>query len=246
MNMATDPFKQLDVIRSASAQGRRIKDGYRLMFKPDLWVKAYAKLAPHPGNMTPGMDGQTIDGFNLKIIDDLIRQLQEGSFRFSPVRRAYIPKKNGKQRPLGVPDFKDKLVQEIIRMILENIYEPVFSENSHGFRPHRSCHTALSQIKNTWKGLVWCIEGDIKGFFDNISHTGLISILEKKIEDRRFLRLLHNALKCGYVEDWKFHVTYSGTPQGGIVSPVLSNIYLNELEGVSHPGYVESNKSGGG
>jgi len=200
------------------------------MFKPDLWVKAYAKLAPHPGNMTPGMDGQTIDGFNLKIIDDLIRQLQEESFRFSPVRRAYIPKKNGKQRPLGVPDFKDKLVQEIIRMILENIYEPVFSENSHGFRPHRSCHTALSQIKNTWKGLVWCIEGDIKGFFDNISHTGLISILEKKIEDRRFLRLLHNALKCGYVEDWKFHVTYSGTPQGGIVSPVLSNIYLNELD----------------
>ena len=131
---------------------------------------------------------------------------------------------------MGIPNFKDRLVQEVIRTILENIYEPVFSENAHGFRPCRSCQTALSQIKNTWKGLVWCIEGDIKGFFDNICHTKLISILEKKIDDRKFLLLIHNALKCGYLEDWKFHTTYSGTPQGGIVSPVLANIYLNELD----------------
>jgi group II intron reverse transcriptase/maturase len=230
MNMASNPFKQLDVIRKASAQGRCITDCYRLMFKRDLWIKAYAKLAPNPGNMTKGTDDQTIDGFKLKMIDDLIRKLREGTFRFSPVRRTFIPKKTGKLRPLGIPNFKDKLVQEVCRMILENIYEPVFSENTHGFRPKRSCHTALSQIKNTWRGLVWCIEGDIEGFFDNISHTKLISILEKKIDDRRFLRLIHNALKCGYMEDWKYHKTYSGTPQGGIVSPILANIYLNELD----------------
>jgi len=230
MNMAADPFRQLDAIRNASTNGSRITDCYRLMFKKELWVKAYAKLAPNPGNLTKGTDDQTIDGFNLKLIDDLINKLRSGTFRFSPVRRTYIPKSNGKLRPLGVPNFKDKLVQEVIRMILENIYEPVFSENSHGFRPNRSCHTALSQVKNTWKGLMWCIEGDIKSFFDNIDHTKLISILGQKIDDRRFLLLIHNALKCGYFEDWKYHQTFSGTPQGGIISPVLANVYLNEFD----------------
>lgn len=168
--MASNPFKQLEVIRIASAKSRPISDCYRLMYKKELWIKAYSKLAPNPGNMTQGLDNQTIDGFNLKLIDNLINQLQESKFRFSPVRRVIIPKKNGKKRPLGVPNFKDKLVQEVMRMILENIYEPTFSENSHGFRPGRSCLTALSQIKNTWKGLTWCIEGDIKGFLDLSSY----------------------------------------------------------------------------
>jgi group II intron reverse transcriptase/maturase len=229
--MATNPFKQLDVIRIASAKGSRITDCYKLMYSHELWIKAYAKLAPNPGNLTQGTDSQTIDGFNLKLISELIEALRQEKFRFSPVRRAYIPKKNkGAKRPLGVPSFKDKLVQEVMRMILQNIYEPIFSANSHGFREGHSCHTALSQIKNTWKGLVWCIEGDIKGFFDNISHTKLLSILEQKIDDRRFLLLIHNALKCGYIEDWTYHKTYSGTPQGGTISPILANVYLHELD----------------
>jgi len=229
--MATNPFRQLDVIRKASAKGSRIKDCLRLMYQKELWLKAYAKLAPNPGNLTQGTDSQTIDGFNLKLIDELIEQLRLGKFRFPPVRRAYIPKKNKREkRPLGVPSFKDKLVQEVMRMILANIYEPIFSENSHGFREGYSCHTALSQIKNTWKGMIWCIEGDIKSFFNNINHTKLISILEKKIDDRRFLLLIHNALKCGYIEDWTYHKTYSGTAQGGVISPILANVYLHEFD----------------
>ncbi len=228
--MATNPFRQLDVIRNVSLHDRKVTDCYRLMYNKELWIKAYAKLYPNAGNLTKGTTEETIDGFSLEKIDEIIEQLKDGTFRFSPVRRVYIPKSNGKKRPLGVPNFRDKLVQEVMRMIVVNIYDPVFSSNSHGFREGRSCHTALSQIKNTWKGLTWCIEGDIKGFFDNINHQILIKIISKKIEDRRFLLLLHNALTCGAMENWQYNNTYSGTPQGGIVSPLLANIYLHELD----------------
>jgi group II intron reverse transcriptase/maturase len=230
MNMAKNPFHQLDVIRKASQNGKIITDCYRLMYKKELWIKAYVKLYPNSGNLTKGTSNETIDGFSLQKIDKIIEQLKTGTFRFAPVRRVYIPKANGKKRPLGVPNFKDKLVQEVMRMILENVYEPIFSNNSHGFREGRSCHTALSQIKNTWKGLTWCIEGDIKGFFDHINHTVLLKLVSKKIDDRRFLLLIHNALKSGVMENWTYHKTYSGTPQGGIISPILANIYLHEFD----------------
>lgn len=228
--MATNPFRQLDVIRNASQNGHKVTDCYRLMYNKQLWIKAYAKLYPNAGNLTKGTTEETIDGFSLQKIDKIIEELKAESFRFSPVRRVYIPKSNGKKRPLGVPNFQDKLVQEVMRMIMDNIYEPVFSSNSHGFRGGKSCHTALSQIKNTWKGLTWCIEGDIKGFFDNINHQILIKLISKKIVDRRFLLLIHNALTCGVIEDWQFNKTYSGTPQGGIISPLLANIYLHEFD----------------
>ncbi|SIS50563.1 reverse transcriptase/maturase family protein [Salimicrobium flavidum] len=228
--MATNPFRQLDVIRDVSFHGRKVTDCYRLMYNKELWIKAYAKLYPNAGNLMKGTTEETIDGFTLQKIDEIIEHLKAGTFRFSPVRRVYIPKSNGKKRPLGVPNFQDKLVQEVMRMIIDNIYAPVFSSNSHGFREGRSCHTALSQIKNTWKGLTWCIEGDIKGFFDNINHQLLIKFISKKIEDRRFLLLIHNALTCGVMEDWQFNKTYSGTPQGGIISPLLANIYLHEFD----------------
>lgn len=230
MNMATNPFRQLDVIRNASKEGKIITDCYRLMYKKELWIKAYAKLYQNSGNLTKGTSEETIDGFSLQKIDDIIEELKAGTFRFAPVRRVYIPKANGKKRPLGVPNFKDKLVQEVMRMVLENVYEPTFSENSHGFREGRSCHTTLSQIKNTWKGLTWCIEGDIKGFFDNIDHTVLLKLISRKINDCRFLLLIHNVLSSGVMENWTFHKTYSGTPQGGIISPLLANIYLNEFD----------------
>jgi group II intron reverse transcriptase/maturase len=230
MNMAKNPFYQLDVIRNASQEGKKITDCYRLMYKKELWIKAYAKLYPNAGNLTKGTSEETIDGFSLTKIDEIIELLKAEDFRFSPVRRVYIPKVNGKKRPLGVPNFKDKLVQEVMRMILENVYVLTFSDNSHGFREGRSCHTALSQIKNTWKGLTWCIEGDIKGFFDHINHSVLLNLISKKIDDHRFLLLIHNALSCGVMENWTYHKTYSGTPQGGIISPLLANIYLHEFD----------------
>ena len=126
--------------------------------------------------------------------------------------------------------FDDKLVQEVIRMILEAIYEGSFEYKSHGFRPYRSCHTALTQISKPFNGVKWFIEGDIKGFFDNINHDMMIGILQERIVDERFIRLIRKFLNAGYIEEWVFHKTYSGTPQGGIISPILANIYLDKLD----------------
>ncbi|MDQ0217002.1 hypothetical protein ELQ35_09275 [Peribacillus cavernae] len=203
---------------------------YRNLYNTDFYLKAYEKLYAKEGNMTEGTDGQTIDGFSVRRIERLIEKLKDESYQPNPARRVYIPKKDGKQRPLGIPSFDDKLVQEVIRSILEAIYERNFSIDSHGFRKRKSCHTALMQIKRNFTGIKWWIEGDIKGFFDNIDHEILLNLLRKRIKDEKFLRLISKFLKAGYLEDFRFVNTYSGTPQGGIISPILSNIYLNELD----------------
>jgi len=180
--------------------------------------------------MTKGTDNQTIDGMSLKRIEKIITSLKDESYQPKPSRRTYIPKKNGKMRPLGIPSFEDKLLQEVIRMILEAIYEGYFEETSHGFRPNKSCHTALTKIQTTFTGVKWFIEGDIKGFFDSINHNVMISILKERIIDERFIRLIRKFLNAGYMEDWAFHKTYSGCPQGGIISPILANIYLDRFD----------------
>lgn len=180
--------------------------------------------------MTKGSDSQTIDGMSLKRIENLIDALKNETYQPKPARRTYIPKKNGKMRPLGIPSFNDKLVQEVLRMMLGAIYEGSFENTSHGFRPKRSCHTALIQVQKNFTAAKWFIEGDIEGFFDNISHDVLIGILRERIADDRFIRLMWKFLKAGYIEDWTFHKTYSGTPQGGIISPILANIYLDKLD----------------
>lgn len=203
---------------------------YRYLFSEEMFAVAYQRIYAKQGNMTPGTDGKTIDEMSLERIERLIVSLKDESYQPHPARRVYIPKKNGKKRPLGIPSFEDKLVQEVVRLLLEAIYEGHFEGTSHGFRPHRSCHTALGMIQKSFAGAKWFIEGDIKGFFDNIDHNVLISILRERISDERFLRLIRKFLNAGYVEDWKYNKTYSGTPQGGIISPMLANIYLDKLD----------------
>ena len=185
---------------------------YRILFNEEMYAVAYQKIYPNEGNHTCGTDGKNIDGMSIERIKSLIESLKDESYQPHPSRRTYIPKKNGKMRPLGIPAIDDKLVQEVVKMILEAIYEEQFETCSHGFRPHRSCHTALDYIKTAFTGVKWFIEGDIKGFFDNINHDVMIDILHVRIKDERFLRLLRKFLKAGYMEQWRFHKTYSGTP----------------------------------
>lgn len=203
---------------------------YRILFNEEMFYVAYQRIYAKEGNMTKGSDGQNIDNMSLKRIEKLIDTLKNETYQPQPSRRVYIPKKNGKKRPLGIPTFNDKLIQEVVRMVLEAIYEGSFENTSHGFRPNRSCHTALTHIQREFNGAKWFIEGDIKGFFDNISHDVLINILMERIGDERFIRLIRKFMKAGYVESWQFHNTYSGTPQGGIISPILANIYLDKLD----------------
>lgn len=203
---------------------------FQKLYNTDLWVMAYERIAANPGSMTPGnRKNNTADGMGMERINRLITELKTSRYKPAPARRTYVPKADGRQRPIGMPDFDDKLVQTVIRLILEAIYEPQFSNASHGFRPNRSCHTALQEVKKM-TGTRWWIEADVRGFFDNLSHQTLLRILRKRITDNRFLHLIEQFLRAGYIEDWQYHHTYSGVPQGGNLSPILSNIYLNELD----------------
>jgi group II intron reverse transcriptase/maturase len=218
-------------MRKCSINGHRVKDLFQMILNaPDLWEQAYGNIYANKGGMTPGVDGRTIDGYSDERAANLRELLRENRYVPTPVQRVYIPKPNGKLRPLGMPTTDDKLVQEVWRMVLESTYEPVFHDTSHGFRPKRSCHTALKNIAY-WSGTKWFIEFDIEGYFDNIDHKILMGLLEKKIDDEKFLNVIRKMAKAGYVENWKYHGSYSGTPQGGVISPILANIYLHELDG---------------
>lgn len=203
---------------------------YRLLYHPTLFLKAYGRISANKGAMTQGVNSETVDEMSLQKINAIIEKIKYERYRWLPVRRRDIPKANGKTRPLGIPCWSDKLLQEVMRSILEAYYDPQFSDNSHGFRPNRGCHTALKQIKYNWHGTKWFIEGDIKGYFNNINHEILMGILQENIKDNRFLRLIHNLLKAGYINDYNYYPTMSGTPQGGIISPILANIYLDKLD----------------
>lgn len=209
----------------------RFKRLYRNLYNPEFFLLAYRNIASSQGSMTAGVDGQTLDGMSMARIDRIIGSLKDHSYQPNPVRRTYIAKKNSsKKRPLGIPSTDDKLTQEVVRMMLEAIYEPIFSENSHGFRPYRSCHTALRKVQVKFNAVRWVVEGDIKGCFDNIDHHILVELLRRRIDDEYFIALIWKFLKAGYMEKWEYSKTYSGTPQGSGASPVLANVYLHELD----------------
>ena len=224
-----------DILKRINQCSRDHKDGvftrlYRYLLREDVYFMAYQKLYANDGALTKGSNEDTADGFGAEYVESIITDLRNGTYVTTPLRRTYIRKRNGKLRPLSIPSFRDKLLQEVIRMFLEAIYEPTFDEWSHGFRPNRSCHTALKQVSRDFKGVPWIIEGDIHACFDCIDHDVLLSILSRKIKDSRFINIIRAFLKTGYIEDWTYNNTYSGTPQGGICSPILANIYLTELD----------------
>lgn len=222
--------KRLEQLPTLSVAGKRINGLFNLMKCDLLWETALRKVARNKGATTPGVDGQTFKGFGPERMNQLQARVFSGVWRPAPVRRVHIPKANGKTRPLGIPTVDDRLLQEVVRSLLERIYEPVFSEHSHGFRKGRSCHTALDHIQNAWTGMKWFVDVDVVGYFDNIDHDILLELLRKRIDDDKFIDLIRRMLKAGYIEDWTLHPTYSGTPQGGVVSPILANIYLHELD----------------
>jgi group II intron reverse transcriptase/maturase len=221
----------LGLIRERGSKGLPLERVYRLLFSRELYLTAYGRIYRNKGAMTPGTTEETVDAMSLQKIDAMIDVIRQERYQWAPARRVSIEKKHStKKRPLGIPSWSDKLLQEVIRMILEAYYEPTFSPHSHGFRPERGCHTALREIYQTWTGVVWFLEGDIAQCFTSLDHPLLVEILSENIHDGRFVRLIKELLKAGYLEDWKFHETQSGTPQGGICSPVLSNIYLHRLD----------------
>jgi group II intron reverse transcriptase/maturase len=220
----------LSVLRDRGGKGLPCTQLYRQMFNRDLYLLAYGNIYSNQGAMTPGVGEETADGMSEGKIEQIIGLMRQEKYRFSPARRVYIPKKNGRLRPLGMPTWSDKLVGEVVRLLLEAFYDPQFLDSSHGFRKSRGCHTALREIGNTWTGTTWFIEGDISDCFGSLDHEILLRILAEKIHDHRFLRLIRNMLKAGYLEDWDYRDTLSGVPQGGTVSPVLSNIYLDKLD----------------
>ncbi len=236
----------LGIIRNRGTRGLPVNDLYRQLWNPNLYLMAYGRLAKNDGALTPGATPETADGMKMDDIHAIIEALRFERYRWTPARRVYIPKANGKRRPLGLPTWSDKVLQEVMRLLLEAYYEPQFSDQSHGFRPKRGCHTAFTEITRTWTGTTWFIEGDIAGCFDNIDHKVLLEILGENIQDNRFLRLVSNLLRAGYLEDWKLNATHSGTPQGGVVSPILANVYLDRLdrfvEGVLLPAYNRGKK----
>jgi group II intron reverse transcriptase/maturase len=220
----------LGVLRERGRRGLPLNELYRQVFNPQLYLLAYGRIYANKGAMTPGATQETADGMSQAKIGRIIDAMRHERYRFAPVRRVHIPKKNGKTRPLGLPTWSDKLVGEVVRLLLEAYYEPVFSERSHGFRPGRGCHTALREIASTWTGTAWFIEGDIADCFGSLGHDLMIKILAERICDNRFLRLVRNMLTAGYLEDWKWGATLSGAPQGGVASPILSSIYLHKLD----------------
>src|SRR2546430_1369404 len=220
----------LGLLRERGKRGLPLNRIYRQLYNRNLYLTAYGRVYRNAGSMTPGVTEETADGPALETFDTITQALRQERYQWQPARRTYILKKNGKKRPLGLPVWSDKLLAEVMRMILDAYFDGTFSDHSHGFRPERGCHTALREIYHTWKGTTWIIEGDIADCFGSLNHELIVSALSEHIQDGRFLNLIKKLLDAGYMEEWKFNRTLSGVPQGSILSPVLSNILLSKLD----------------
>jgi group II intron reverse transcriptase/maturase len=220
------------LVRLAKADpSKRFDRLFREVAKADFLMFAFEQIKDNKGSGTPGVDGQTKTDWSYAQAEELARSLRDGTYTPTPVRRVYIPKKSGKLRPLGIPTFADRVVQCALKLILEALYEPVFLDCSHGFRPRRGCHTALAAVYDNPKVRIdWVVEGDIQGCFDNVNHHILIRLLQRRIADDRLLQLIAQFLQAGYFEREEWNPTKAGTPQGGVLSPLLANIYLHELD----------------
>ena len=215
---------------SERESGKRFKRLWKFITS-EVWLwHAWRRILGNKGSRTAGVDGQIADDFDLARIRQLAARLKDGTYRPQAVRRVYIPKANGKMRPLGIPTIEDRIVQQAMRMVLEPIFEADFLDCSHGFRRHRSTHTALRDVAVAYPRTSYIVEGDIVGCFDNIPHGKLLAAVRRRVADEKVVSLVGKFLKAGYMEDWVYHKTYSGTPQGGIISPLLCNIFLHELD----------------
>jgi group II intron reverse transcriptase/maturase len=225
----TEKMERLHKISKRSPMQIR-KSLWKLLVKPEWLAQAWEEIRRNKGSQTAGVDNTTAIDVDLDLINKLAQQLKDGTYRPTPVRRVLIPKANGKTRPLGIPTIKDRIVQQALKMLLEPIFEADFFNCSHGFRQGMSTITALRDVARAYPSTSWVIEGDIKGCFDNIPHGKLLQLIGKCIADEKVLNLIRRFLKAGYMEDWKYHKTFSGTPQGGVLSPLLANIFLHQLD----------------
>jgi len=220
----------LGILRERGKRELPVERVYRQLFNREWYLKAYGRIYRNAGAMTHGITDETADGMSLEKIDTIIDALRHERYHWKPARRVWIPKKNGKKRPLGVTTWSDKLVAEVVRLILDAYFDIQMSEHSHGFREGRGCGSALREIYYTWRGTTWLIEGDIADCFGTLSHELLISALSERFHDGRFIHLVKKLLDAGYLEDWRFHRTLNGVPQGSILSPILSNILMDKLD----------------
>lgn len=192
---------------------------------------AFENLKANKGLGTPGVDGGTVEGFNIEDVRALIADLREERYRPRLLRRIQLAKPGGGYRTISIPTFRDKLVQEVARMILEAVYEGVYVDSSHGFRRGRRCHTALREVRIRFNGVKWMFKGDVRKCFDTIDHHTLIAVLEKRVKDHRMIRLVWKFIRQGYIEDFtESPMSLRGVPQGGVLSPLLANVFLNELD----------------